>query len=135
MSVIISRTDLARRTREVVDRVQRGQMVVVKSYGEEQVVLLDVVDYRILKALAACAMETENEEEATQDDWGFNQAIRSYMNDEISLGRTATLLGMSRFELMERFERVGIPLRVGPATLEEAQEEIEVARRLRKSGS
>ena len=39
----------------------------------------------------------------------------------------AELLGMSRFELMEHFERVGIPLRIGPETIEEAREEVRAA--------
>ena len=35
----ISRTDLARRTRQAVDRVLRGDTLIVHSYGEEQVVI------------------------------------------------------------------------------------------------
>jgi hypothetical protein len=29
---------------------------------------------------------------------------------------------------MERFERLGVPIRIGPATIEEAREEVRVAR-------
>jgi prevent-host-death family protein len=49
----ISKTDLARRTRQVVDRARRGDTIIVESYGEEQVVVIDAVDYRILRAVAA----------------------------------------------------------------------------------
>lgn len=36
-------------------------------------------------------------------------------------------LGVSRFELMDRFERLGVPVQMGPATLEEAREEVAAA--------
>jgi len=49
----VSKTDLARRTRQIVDRARRGDTIIVESYGEEQVVVIDAVDYRILRAVAA----------------------------------------------------------------------------------
>jgi len=49
----ISKTDLARHTRQVVDRARRGGTIIVESYGEEQVVVIDAIDYRILRAVAA----------------------------------------------------------------------------------
>ena len=49
----ISKTDLARRTRQVVDRARRGDTIIVESYGEEHVVVMDAVDYRILRAVAS----------------------------------------------------------------------------------
>jgi len=54
--------------------------------------------------------------------------LRRYLDEEISLSKMANVLGVSRFELMERFERLGVPVRIGPATVEEAREEVRVAR-------
>ena len=48
-----SKTELARRTRQIVDRARRGEAVIVESYGEEQVAVIDAIDYRILSAVAA----------------------------------------------------------------------------------
>jgi hypothetical protein len=53
VAAIISKTDLARRTRSVLEQARRGRTVIVESYGEEQVAILDVLDYRILRAIAA----------------------------------------------------------------------------------
>ena len=53
--------------------------------------------------------------------------LRAYLTEEISLGKAADLLGLSRFELQECFLRLGIPLRLGPATLEEARAEVSAA--------
>lgn len=121
MGVIIevSKTDLARNTREIVERVRNGQTIIVKSYGEEQIVLLDALDYRILKASSGYAVKTPPR---TADD--FQAVIFAYLDERISLAKTAELLGLSRFDLMERFKRIGIPLRQGPDTLEEAIDEI-----------
>lgn len=35
---------------------------------------------------------------------------------------------LARFELMERFERLGVPVRIGPANLDQAREGARVAR-------
>lgn len=119
----ISERELAHRTREIVNRVQHGELAVVESSGKEQVVLLDALDFRLLRALAACAMR--NPEEADSPD---TRAIRNFLDGEISLGKAAELLQLSRFELRERFDRLGVPIRLGPASLEEARAEVAAAR-------
>lgn len=124
----ISRTELARNTREIVEQVRRGQPVIVHSYGEDQVVLLDMLDYRILQALVSYAVGGGAPESLTADEL-FHRAIRLYLDNEISLTKAAELLGLSRFELMARFERFGVPLRLGPRTVEEAKDEVRAARK------
>lgn len=123
MSITVSRTDLARNTREIVDQVRKGQTIFVQSYGEDQVVLLDALDYRILRALVDYAVK------ATSASHGavLNEVLQAYFDQNISLAKAAESLGLSHFELMERFERLGIPLRLGPSTVEEAQEEVSAA--------
>ena len=127
MAAIISRTDLARNTSEIVERVRNGQTIIVKSYGEEQIVLLDALDYRILKASVNYAVGNPPNIEDFQDD-NLQTVIFAYLSEQISLAKAAELLGLSRFELMDRFQRTGIPLRQGPDTLEEAIAEISDAR-------
>ena len=120
----ISQADLAKKTQEVVDRVQHGEVAVVETSGHEEAVLLDPVDFRLLQALAQCAIEDRERRLPGDPDV---EALHAYLADEISLGKTADLLGLSRFELQDRFFRLGVPLRLGPATLEEAQAEIAAA--------
>jgi prevent-host-death family protein len=147
----ISRTDLARRTRQVVDRVRRGETVIVQSYGEEEAVIVDILNYRILRAMTAYeslpphsapvhdavliphGLENQELEKALAAAGGdvqaiWNLVIATYLDGNISLGRAAQLLRLSRFELVQRFNRLGIPLRLGPATLEEAKGEFEAIR-------
>jgi predicted HTH domain antitoxin len=57
-----------------------------------------------------------------------SRVVLDYFDGEISLGKAAELLGISRFELRERFQRLHIPLRLGPSTLAEAKAEVEAAR-------
>lgn len=121
----IAKDDLSPATRDLVDRVQRGELAIVESGGEEQVVLLDAVDFRLLRALAAYA--TRSAEEPHESEFS---PIRRYLDDQISLGKAAELLHLSRFDLIDRFQRLGIPLRMGPASLEEARAEVEAARKL-----
>jgi predicted HTH domain antitoxin len=120
----ISQADLAKKTQEVVDRVQHGEVAVVETSGREQAVLLDPVDFRLLQALAQCAIEERERGLPVQPDV---VAVQAYLADEISLRKAADLLGLSRFELQDRFFRLGVPLRLGPATLDEARAEVAAA--------
>jgi hypothetical protein len=142
----ISRSDLARSTRQTIEQARRGQAVLVESYGEEQVVILDALDYRLLRAVATYrsqpaapvheetavpqGLATEEVEAAVFKSGGDVQAawdkvITAYLDGHISLGRAATLLQLSRFELMGRFNRLGLPLRLGPSSVTEARAELD----------
>lgn len=149
--VTISKTDLARRTRQIVDRVRRGDTLIIESYGEEQVVMMDITDYRVLRAVAAyhslgphpapindVTLEPAGLSEAqlnTQETDSFqarwNQVIIAYLDGHINLGRAAILLNLSRYELDERFRRLDVPRRIGSQTVEQAQAEVDVARALK----
>ncbi|CUS03832.2 protein of unknown function [Candidatus Promineifilum breve] len=148
MTILISRTDLARNTRKVIDDARRSGPVVVESYGEEQVAVLDIIDYRLLRAavrflagepsgesFAAPEGLTEGDLEQSIIEAGgdiqakWDQIVAAHQVNDISLGRAAELLHMNRFELAERYNRLGIPLQLGPSTLEEVWREIEVLRR------
>lgn len=126
----VSQAALADKIQEVIDRVQRGEVVVVERGGKEQLAMLDPLDFRILTGLAKCAVERGRQEQEIADP--DVKALRAYLDDEISLGKAAELLDLHRLQLQERFLRLGVPLRLGPATLEEAREEIRVARSLRR---
>ena len=41
----IPKTELARKTRQVINSVLRGQPAVVESYGQPEVAIIDIVDY------------------------------------------------------------------------------------------
>jgi PHD/YefM family antitoxin component YafN of YafNO toxin-antitoxin module len=129
---IISPTDLEGRAREIVERVRHGEMAVVETSGEEQIVLLDATDFRLLYALASCATETSEPEGDTPAE---ARILRAYLDDEISLGKAAEELGLSRFDLRDRFHRLGVPLPFGPASLEDAREEIAAMRKIRRESS
>lgn len=150
-TVTIGKTDLARQTRRMLDHARRGETLIVSSYGEEQVAVMDVQDYRILRAVAAYhalpphpapandpALEpaglTEEEVETAvraadgspQARW--NRVLQAYLDEQINLGRAAVLLELSVFELEDRFRRLDVPLHHAPETPEEAVEDAETAR-------
>jgi len=53
--------------------------------------------------------------------------LAAYLDGHINQGRAATLLGLSTYELEERFRRLDVPRRIGPETIEEAQAEVGAA--------
>jgi len=57
-------------------------------------------------------------------DLRWSVVVGAYLDGEINLGKAAELLGMHRLELQERFIAQGIPLRIGPDTVEEARSEL-----------
>jgi predicted HTH domain antitoxin len=123
-----SQADLTRRTQEVVDRVHHGEVAVIEGLGQSPLVLLDALDFRLLQALAQCAIDEKERAQEPEDQ--DVRTLRAYLADDINLGKAAELMNLSRFELQERFLRLGVPLRIGPSTLEEALAEIQAARSL-----
>lgn len=89
---------------------------------KEQAVVLDPLDYRLLQGLAGIASKRRDGE--------LQVWLRRYLDEDISLAKLAESIGVSRFELMERFDRLGLPLRNGPSDAREASEEVETARKL-----
>ncbi len=147
MTLTISRTDLARRTREAIEQARRGQAVFIESYGAEQVAIVDALDYHLLRAVAGYRSQppapvsnpemtprglTEATVQArvaaaggdTQEAWDV--IMTAYLDGDISLGRAAALLGTQRFDLLTRFNRLGLPTRLGPQSINEARAEYEV---------
>ena len=51
--VELPKTELARKTRQVLREVQRGYTVLIESHGQAEAVILDIVDYRIVRGFMA----------------------------------------------------------------------------------
>ncbi len=122
----ISRSELAQRTKEIVHQVRQGQPAVVRSSGEDQIVLLDALDYRLLRGVADWATHPAALPDGVPEE---SRVMRAYLDRAISLGKAEELLGISRFELKDCFLRLQIPLRQGPASVSEAQVEVVAARK------
>ncbi len=54
--------------------------------------------------------------------------VSAYLEHDINLGKAAELLGMHELKLRDRFIQLGIPLRIGPADVAEAQAEVDAIR-------
>jgi predicted HTH domain antitoxin len=59
-----------------------------------------------------------------------DEALRDYECERISLGRLAELLGLDRDRATQLVLSRGIPLRVGPRTVEEALDEVRALRQI-----
>jgi len=134
----VRKTDLARSTRQVINNVLRGQTAVVESHGQPEVAIMDIVDYRITRAVMryhAQQPEIDVEEgladqqvTSTSDPQErFNLILAHYLAGAISLGRAAELLELPWVDLRTRFQRLDVPLRVAPSELQEARLDVEVA--------
>ncbi len=134
----------------LIQSVQRGETALVENHGEPEVAIIDIVDYRLLRAamrfLARRSADRLWTRPASKPDEGglsqedvdalaevqdrYDLVLASYLEGEISLARTAELLGMSWIELHTRFWRLDIPMETAPADLEEARRDTETAVRL-----
>ena len=110
----ISRTDLARHTRHVLERARRSGPVIVTGHGDEQAVVLDITDYRLLRAAVAYRLQQESAQLRAKAEMprdlgeeevqaaietaggnvqaGRNRVLAAYWDGNISLGRAAALL-------------------------------------------
>jgi adenosyl cobinamide kinase/adenosyl cobinamide phosphate guanylyltransferase len=128
MSVTISPHDLADRADEIIEQVRDGQTVIMQSSEGKSIVLLDMIDYYILNALASYSTGATHPDQAHDL---FINSIAAYMDKKISLGKLSEDLGMSRIDLQERFVQLGVPLRIGLETIDEAHDEVDALRKPR----
>ena len=136
----ISKTDLARSTHQVIREAQRGYTVLVENHGQTEVAIVDIVDFQLQRAAIhyfSSPQRYEKEIEINEatletlptDQERFNLVIGHYLAIHISIGRSAELLGMSPPELQVRLGRSGIPLRMGPESQEELENEVKTIQR------
>jgi len=99
-----------------------------KSFLLEQVEKIyrlrpEEVEARLLKALS-------------QDEELWREiVIGAYLDGEISLARSAELLGRHPIELRQEFLKLGIPVRLGAQSAEEAHAELRAFEALRERSS
>jgi predicted HTH domain antitoxin len=136
----ITKTDLARSTHQVIREAQRGYTVLVENHGQPEVAIVDIFDFQLQRAAIhyfTSSKEYEKDIEISEatlkslptDQDRFNLVIGHYLAIHISIGRSAELLGMSPPELQVRLMRSGIPLRMGPESQEELDNEMKVIKR------
>ena len=140
----ISKTDLARSTHQVIREAQRGYTVLVENHGQPEVAIVDIIDFQLQRAAIhyfSFPKEYEQDIEISEailesmstDQDRFNFVIGHYLAVHISIGRSAEFLGMSPPELQVRLGRSGVPLRMGPESQEELENEVKAMQRsLRK---
>ena len=70
-----------------------------------------------------------NQALAEDADARWAWVVDRYLDQQISLSKAAELLNLHVLVLRDRFQHLGIPVRVGPADLADAKAEVESARR------
>ncbi|MEI6290461.1 MAG: hypothetical protein WCP19_08520 [Chloroflexota bacterium] len=129
----VRKTDLARNTSQIIRSVLRGQTAVVENHGQPEVAIVDVIDYLILRAVTFYHSgvpspldpdgPTDKEFKKLSLQARYNRAMDYYLAEACSTGRMAELLQIPWLELRERFNRLGVPLFLGPRTIQEGREE------------
>ena len=134
----VRKTDLARNTRQVIRNVQRGQTVLVESHGQAEAAIMDILDYRILRAFLAYhtrppkveskGLDAENLSGLDDPQQICDLVLAHYLAGAISLGRAAELLELPAFDLQARFQRLDVPLNLGAKDEQAALDEVNAAR-------
>lgn len=134
----VRKTDLARNTHQIIRSVQRGQTVLVESHGQAEAAILDIADYRILRAFLTYyvrpprinANGLSQEALAALDDPQqlYDLVLAHYLGGSISLGRAAELLELPLLDLQARFLRLDVPLNLGAEDEQEDKRQVNAAR-------
>jgi len=134
----VRKTDLARNTSQIIRKVQRGQTVLVENHGQAEAAILDILDYRMLRALASyytrppklnpkgLAVQALQNLEDPQEV--YDLVLAYYLAGVIRLARAAELLELHSLELQTRFVRLDVPLNLGPKDKQDAKSEVDAAR-------
>lgn len=116
----VRKTDLARNTSEIIRNVLRGQPTIIENHGQPEVIILDVMDYLVLRAVThfytgqapKLAAQEINETEfvGLELQQRYNLAIAYYFSRQCDDKRLAELLQTSLVAIRECFKRLDIPL-------------------------
>ena len=134
----IPKTELARKTRQVIREVQRGYTVLVENHGQAEVAIMDIVDFRILRAfltyharppkVESKGIDAEQLAKIDDPQQVFDLVLAHYLSGVISLGRAAELLDQPVLDLRFRFRRLDMPLNLGEGDEQSARDEVDAAR-------
>lgn len=72
-------------------------------------------------------MATDRRSDAVEDKEQLATTIGLYVLGEISLGKAAERTGVTRWEMEEIFQEAGIELQLGPQSMDELDDEVDVA--------
>lgn len=123
MEAVISLHEIPAREREVQASLAQGKRVLVQRDDGVRLPVADLLDYDIMVAVASHF-------DGPPEPFRCHKAVLyQYLNREITVGKTAKRLNIDRTELIERFTRLDVPVRIGPDTLEEIRAEMRAARR------
>jgi len=131
----VSRTELARNTRRVLTDVQRRRTTLIESHGKAKAAVLDIIDYRILRAVARAHTHVAGADPEGGLSAGEVQAMEEpqarcdlilarYLQGSIGLSRAAELLDVPWLELRTRFGRLDVPVRTAPPGRDEVVEDL-----------
>jgi len=135
----VTERDLAENTGRVLDSVHHGEPTLVERHGEAEAAIVDITDYRLLRAAARyqsnpppigdldTGLTDERVATITDLQQRYDLVIGYFLAGELSLSRAAALLGTYYLDLRLRLTQLGLPTHQGPATIEEALEEIRTA--------
>jgi predicted HTH domain antitoxin len=72
-------------------------------------------------------MATDRRSDAAEDTEQLATTIGLYVLGEISLGKAAERTGVTRWEMEEILQEAGVERRLGPRSMEELEDEVDVA--------
>jgi predicted HTH domain antitoxin len=72
-------------------------------------------------------MATDRRSDAVEDPEQLATTIGLYVLGEISLGKAAEHTGVTRWEMEEILQEAGVELRLGPRSMDELEDEVDVA--------
>ena len=133
----VPKTELARNTRQVIREAQRGYTVLVENHGQAEVAIMDILDYRILRAFMAYhtqssegtpdGLSTNVSADGNDPQQLVNRVMRVYLRGDISLAKAAEWIEVPTLDLQFRFHRLDLPLNLGAEDVQTAQDEVDTA--------
>jgi hypothetical protein len=134
----IPKTELARKTRQVIREVQRGYTVLIENHGQAEAAIMDIVDYRLLRAflnyharspkIDSKGVDPKQLAEKDDPQSVYDFVLAHYLAGAISLGKVAELLDLPFLDLQFRFRRLDLPLKLGAEESQSVQDEVDAAR-------
>lgn len=138
----IERESLAPDVQRLLETLDERGPALLAADGMPEAAVMDIVDFRLLRAavrfyanpphLAATQLEADPSDEAVATLGGeqarYDLVLAHLLAGGLSLSRAAELLGTAYVDLRLRLHRLGLPTLQRPTNIEDAREEVRVAR-------
>lgn len=129
ISFPVQASDFSTNAPQSLQKIQSGKIAFFVDRDSPFAVLLDIHDYRLLRAAVHhYTSNKEQRESPTPPQDRYDMTLSGYLSGQIDLYQAAMMLDLPWIDLLQRLSRLDIPVNEGTFDLDDSIEELRAIR-------